>query len=181
LAGSSDISGYGNSLNNIINGNDANNYLSGRNRNDTLTGNNGNDTLIGGDGSDVLTGGAGADTFAFNFPIEGIDTITGFNGSEGDEIQVSAAGFGGGLTAGSLSSSEFKIGAAATNTSHRFIYNSSTGELFFDSDGIGSQEQELFAMLSPGTSLSNSDIFIEAEPSRGSNTCLCPTISIIFP
>lgn len=160
LRGSNAINGYGNSLNNAIYGNDANNYLSGSDGNDTLIGGNGNDSLVGRDGNDALTGGAGADNFAFNSPTEGIDTITGFNRSEGDKIQVYAGGFGGGLTTtGALSPDQFTIGAA-TDALDRFIYNSSTGELFFDSDGTGRSLQVQFATLSPGLSLSSSDIYV---------------------
>lgn len=163
LRGSSAIDAYGNSLDNVIYGNNADNRLSGSDGNDTLIGGNGDDFLVGRDGNDVLTGGAGADDFAFNSPTEGIDTIKGFNVSEGDKIQVYAGGFGGGLTTtGSLSSDQFTIGSAAADSSDRFIYNSSTGGLFFDSDGTGSLEQVQFATLSPGLSLSSSDIYVTA-------------------
>lgn len=194
LTGSSAIDGYGNSLNNRINGNAGNNYLSGRDGNDTLIGGNGNDYLVGGKGNDALTGGAGADNFAFNSPTEGIDTIKDFNLSEEDKIQVYAGGFGGGLTTtGSLSSSQFTIGSAATDALDRFIYNSSTGGLFFDSDGTGSLGQVQFATLSPGISLSSSDIYVIgptfADSSQGSASGfaialidpLLPPIPIRFP
>ena len=60
--------------------------------NDSLTGGSGNDVLDGGDGSDTLIGGAGADTFVAG--SNGIDTITDFNFSEGDKIQISTLEFG---------------------------------------------------------------------------------------
>src|SRR5262249_36148076 len=71
---------------------------------DTLGGGSGSDRLVGGSGSDILTGGFGADTFVINAPADGIDTITDLvsaaNTAAGDHIEVSAAGFGGGLAAG---------------------------------------------------------------------------------
>jgi len=67
---------------------------------DALSGGAGNDRLIGGAGNDRLSGGAGADIFVFDFPDEGIDTINDFV-SGTDKIQLSASGFGGGLSAGS--------------------------------------------------------------------------------
>ncbi|HBY75695.1 MAG TPA: type I secretion protein, partial [Cyanobacteria bacterium UBA11148] len=144
-------SGYGNSLNNIINGNNYNNYLSGG---------DGNDTLVGGFGNDILTGGTDADKFVFNSRNEGIDTITDFISQQGDKLLVSASGFGGGLSLGALSSSQFTIGAAASDASDRFIYNSFTGGLFFDSDGTGTSSQVQFAKLSTGLNLIASDFVV---------------------
>ncbi len=153
-------SGYGNSLNNSISGNSYNNYLSGGDGNDTLIGNAGNDTLVGGFGNDILTGGADADKFVFNSRYEGIDTITDFISQQGDKLLVSASGFGGGLNLGALFSSQFIIGSGASDTSDRFIYNSSTGGLFFDADGIGASSQVQFAKLSTGLNLISSDIVV---------------------
>ncbi|MBD2267072.1 putative Ig domain-containing protein [Anabaena sp. FACHB-709] len=166
LIGNSPIDGTGNALRNNITGNVANNILSGGadndtiisgdgddtlygdSGNDTLTGGNGNDILVGGMGSDRLTGGNGKDTFAFSAPItDGIDTITDFNPLD-DLLRVDAAGFGGGLVAGTLLASQFVLGTAAKTTSDRFIYNQSTGALFFDVDGTGSSSQVQIATLS---------------------------------
>ena len=166
LIGNSPIDGTGNALRNNITGNVANNILSGGADNDTiisgdgddtlygdsgndsLTGGTGNDILVGGMGSDRLTGGNGKDTFAFSAPItDGIDTITDFNPLD-DLLRVDAAGFGGGLVAGTLLASQFVLGTAAKTTSDRFIYNQSTGALFFDVDGTGSSSQVQIATLS---------------------------------
>ena len=76
------------------------NRLMGLDGDDALSGGAGNDRLIGGAGNDRLSGGAGADIFVFDFPDEGIDTINDFV-SGTDKIQLSASGFGGGLSAGS--------------------------------------------------------------------------------
>ena len=65
---------------------------------------------------------------------EGIDTIYGFSATT-ELIQVSPAGFGGGLLSGSLFANQFTIGTSATTNQERFIYNSATGGLFFDLDG----------------------------------------------
>ena len=62
LAGSSNLNGTGNDLNNRITGNNGNNRLYGGLGNDLLQGKIGNDTLYGGDGHDTLDGGVGADT-----------------------------------------------------------------------------------------------------------------------
>ena len=83
------------------------------------------------------------------------------DGFEGDKINVSASGFGGGLTIG-LSSNQFTLGAAATDALDRFIYNSSTGGLFFDVDGVGGLGQTQFALLSKGLNLTSNDFSIIA-------------------
>ena len=150
LTGSGAINGTGNTLNNLITGNPANNNLNGGVGNDTLVGAAGNDTLIGGVGADSLIGGSGQDKFRFNSPTEGIDSLQDFSVID-DTIEVSGSAFS--LPLGNLDPSRFFIGTAATNSSHRFIYNRDTGGFFFDRDGSGStaavQMANLPALLNP--------------------------------
>ncbi|NES00417.1 MAG: calcium-binding protein [Symploca sp. SIO1B1] len=137
-----------------------NDQLIGDAGDNTLYGEDGNDTLLGGAGDDLLEGGIGADIFGFSSPNQGIDTITDFNSTQGDLIQISANGFGGGLTIGTLDIDQFTIGSAATQASDRFIYNDTTGALFFDPDGTGALAQIQFAQLSGGVALTNNDILV---------------------
>jgi Ca2+-binding RTX toxin-like protein len=60
--GSSNFTGTGNALDNVITGGSGNDDLSGLDGNDELAGGTGGDTLAGGDGDDLLIGGNGADT-----------------------------------------------------------------------------------------------------------------------
>ncbi|NES17406.1 MAG: hypothetical protein F6K41_00090 [Symploca sp. SIO3E6] len=53
----------------------------------------------------------------FSSPNQGIDTITDFNSTQGDLIQISTSDFGGGLTLGTLDIDQFPIGSAATQVS----------------------------------------------------------------
>lgn len=153
----------------LLGGNGEDNLLGG-NGNDSLVGGNNNDTLTGGSGTDSLTaGGSGNKDFVYNNIKEGGDTITDLianSSSFDDSIVVSAAGFGGGLTPGAfITVAEFKLGAAATDPSDRFIYNQNTGQLFFDIDGVGGLNQQLLVKLSnPGanTNFSNTDISVIA-------------------
>ncbi|WP_099070069.1 beta strand repeat-containing protein [Nostoc linckia] len=150
--------------NNLLNGDDGNDYLlaSGATGKNTLKGGNGNDTLVGGKGSDSLYGGAGTDIFAFNSFNEGVDKIYDFN-TANEMIRVSAAGFGGGLSADVLvlQANQFRIGASATTNVQRFIYNSTTGALFFDQDGsAGTFAQVQFAQLSAGLALTNNHFVV---------------------
>ena len=52
------------------------------------------------------------------------------------------------------------IGAAAADATDRIIYNSGTGNLFFDQDGTGAAAQVLFADLATGLALTNNDFFV---------------------
>ncbi|WP_179051975.1 pre-peptidase C-terminal domain-containing protein [Nostoc sp. TCL26-01] len=158
LTGIATINATGNSFNNTIIGNSANNTLNGGDGNDSLTGGAGNDILVGGVGADTLTGGTGSDRFTFNSRTEGIDHITDFSVID-DTIAVSTTGFGGGLVAGAvITAAQFAIGTAATTASQRFIYNNTTGGMFFDQDGTGAIAQTQFATLNTGLSLTNADI-----------------------
>ena len=167
--------GAGNNLNNTITGNDGNNYLYGRGGNDILNGMMGNDILVGGGGSDILIGrtgndtlkgGRGADRFDFIDPsVEGVDRIVDFSVAQ-DTIGISAASAyfqGAGLTANAaITTDQFRIGASAGDAGDRFIYNSTTGGLFFDRDGIGGTAQVQLATLSTGLAMTNADVFVFA-------------------
>ncbi|MBA1157513.1 glycoside hydrolase family 113 [Microvirga mediterraneensis] len=94
LTGSANLTGTGNELANRMTGNDGANLLLGQAGNDTIVGNAGNDTLDGGTGNDVMTGGTGADLFRFA-KAGGQDTITDFNATQGDLIDLTGTGITG--------------------------------------------------------------------------------------
>ena len=127
--------------------------------NDFLFGGGGADYLMGGMGDDILTGGAGNDRFRFKNCFEGIDRITDF-GTGTDKIVVKQTGFSGSLPLGSLLPSQFTLGSFAVTLSAEFIYDNSTGNLFFDSDGTGSAAQKQIAVLTNLYALSASDIVV---------------------
>lgn len=110
---------------------------------DKLLGNADPNILEGGARRDILTGGGGIDTFIYRSAQDGSDTITDF--STDDFFQISAAGFGGGLIAGTpLSLTEATTGVFVSSdnplsvgTSANFLYNTATGILSFDQDGVG--------------------------------------------
>jgi hypothetical protein len=163
LTGSTAINGTGNTLNNVITGNSAANSLSGGTGNDNLNGGDGIDTLIGGAGNDSLSGGLGADTFQFDSPLNtrtNLDSIIDFSIIQGDMIQLSRSIFTAFTTPGTLAASAFVIGAAATTANQRILYNSATGILSYDRDGIGTIGAIGFANLSSGLALTNSSFSI---------------------
>ena len=87
-----------------------------------------------------------------------VDAIADFT-IDGDVVQIDDAVFsGGGLTVGKLAGALFTTGSSADDASDRIIYNIVTGQLFYDSDGIGGKAQVLFATVTVGLELTNGDI-----------------------
>ncbi|MFN6492634.1 beta strand repeat-containing protein, partial [Nostoc sp. DedQUE03] len=172
LIGTGAITATGNGLNNILIGNTGANTLSGGDGNDNLFGGSGNDSLLGGVGNDSLFGGIGKDTltggagqdslYLTDTRTGGYDTIADFTVGD-DTIFISKAEFG-------LSQSQdtildpglFRLGTIATAASDRFIYNQSTGNLFFDKDGLGGTAQVQIAQFSNKVVLSSTNITVIA-------------------
>ncbi len=69
--------GFGNGLDNVIDGGSASDYLVGGNGNDNITGRLGNDAIFGDDGNDSLSGDGGDDVV---FGGNGNDTLLGSSG-----------------------------------------------------------------------------------------------------
>jgi Ca2+-binding RTX toxin-like protein len=122
----------------------------------------GNDRLTGGAGADTLTGGAGNDAFVFEGPTDGIDTILDFSptgGGNNDWIELDNAGFTA-LSTGTLAAGAFHTGATAADEFDRIIYDSSTGALYYDSDGTGVASQFQIAKLNTGLTITNQDFVV---------------------
>lgn len=143
-----------------LDGGAGNDLLFGGDGRDQLFGNQGRDVLVGGAGNDLLTGGEGIDFFQFASTQEGIDTILDFSATE-DTIRV-LTGFNTQLPLGTLAKTQFCLGASATAATHRFIYNSSTGALYFDPDGTGNQAQVQMAQLVTRPTLTYKNIAVIA-------------------
>ncbi|MEH2138967.1 hypothetical protein [Nostoc sp.] len=158
------LSAFFASGNNTLNGGAGNDSLNATSStgDNFLFGGNGNDILTSGNGNDTLYGGDGTDTFAFNgYSEKGIATIYDFNAAN-ELIQVSATYFGGGLSIGSLSANQFTLGTSATAIAQRFIYDNSTGGLYFDQDGSAAGfTQVKLAQLSAGLSLTNNNFVVD--------------------
>ncbi|MCV3763985.1 calcium-binding protein [Rhizobium sp. TRM95796] len=92
--GAGDDTLAGGTENDTVNGGNGKDILSGDAGRDVLAGGNGADILTGGAGIDTLSGNAGADTFVFALGDSSAnrakaDTITDFNGKQGDIIDLS--------------------------------------------------------------------------------------------
>lgn len=142
---------------------------------DQLLGTNSSDLFNGNEGIDTIAGGLGADEFRFFKPNSGVDIIPDFDVSE-DRINIVTAGspinpqfpqLGVGefqgltITATKiLALEQFTIGTNATDSNHRIIYNSLTGDLLYDADGVGNIEAIRLAQLSPNLDLNPSNFIV---------------------
>jgi len=128
----------GSALNDTLTGSTAANRLAGGAGNDVLNGGAGNDTLVGGLGNDTLTGGAGLDFILFDTAPSATnrDTISGF-ATVDDTIQLAGSVYTALGALGNLSAGAFNFGIAATESDDRIIYNTASGALSYDADGLG--------------------------------------------
>lgn len=145
-----------------LEGGGGNDSLGGQDGDDRLDGGGGDDRLVGGGGRDDLTGGEGADVFVFNRAPseESRDDIGDFEVGV-DAISLTRSVFGGLLhSAGDLREAAFLEGTAATEASHRILYDSASGNIFFDADGSGDDSAVNFATVTAGLDLSASDFIL---------------------
>jgi serralysin len=143
-----------------LTGNGGRNILSGLGGNDTLSAGGSADDidiLRGGLGNDRLTGGTGVDFFDFTTTLNAssnVDTITDFSPGGGEVIRLDDdifSAFDASLGK-ALPSGAFRAGAGVTtaqDADDHIIYNTSTGNLYYDPDGAGGASATLFATL-PG-------------------------------
>ncbi|MBO3759984.1 M10 family metallopeptidase C-terminal domain-containing protein [Ciceribacter sp. L1K22] len=155
---------YGNSSSNRLWGNAGNDTLKGNSGNDRLYGGSGNDKLYGGSGKDTLSGSSGKDTFYFNTALNSstnVDTITDFSVAD-DTIALENSIFTKLTKTGTLASSAFVANKSglATDSKDRIIYETDTGNLYYDSNGNASGGRILFAKLDDGLHLTHSDFLV---------------------
>ncbi len=122
------------------------------------------DTLTGGSGADKITGGDGADHFIFNqIPSSRtFDTILDFTPGV-DKLDFAKTAFKGLDPLGGLP--EALLWVSSTDTSahdadDRIIYNTTTGTLFYDSDGLNGSAAIQIATLGTKPFISFSDFNI---------------------
>ncbi|MEM8720296.1 MAG: hypothetical protein AAGE84_13465 [Cyanobacteria bacterium P01_G01_bin.39] len=99
------------------------------------------------------------DSFVFGSTNEGAEVISDFSIEE-DTFVFVASNFPGIPNPGLVSSQMFTIGSSATTNAHRLIYNSGSGELFYDEDGVGSMAKVELAQLDSGLPLTNIDFLM---------------------
>lgn len=163
----------GNDLNNALTGNASINNISGGLGNDTLYGLGGNDSLLGnagadllmgGNGNDTLTGGNEADIFRFDTKLSAasnVDILVDFQ-SGMDNLELENSIFTKLTSLGALSSQNFAANTTgnAVDSNDYIVYNTSTGALYYDADGVGTGAAMMFAKLTGIPSLTAADVFV---------------------
>ncbi|MDI6028179.1 calcium-binding protein [Corticibacterium sp. UT-5YL-CI-8] len=145
LVGAGVINATGNKFSNVIVGNSSSNIINGM------------------AGNDVLTGGGGSDRFVFDTSLgtNNVDHLTDFYAPQ-DSIRLDDSVFVG-LTEGALiAKAQFKnIATGTVDASDRILYDSDTGNLFFDRDGSGSSYAPVqFAVIDSKEALTYRDFLV---------------------
>jgi Ca2+-binding RTX toxin-like protein len=128
----------------------------------------GNDVLRGGAGNDRLTGGAGVDKFDFITGLNAatnVERITDFTAADDvmrldDDIFTAFSAATPTLAAGVFYKAPGAV--AAHDANDRIIYNTTTGNLYYDADGQGGAGATLFATLTGAPAITGADFFIVA-------------------
>ena len=157
-----------------INGFGGNDFLAGNNGDDSIVGGAGNDTIYGdggsdwiegGTGNDFVSGGSGQDSNVFReYGAANADTISTFS-SDWDKIQLSSAAFTQIGAAGEFARGDARFYAAAGATGghdadDRIIYNTSTGQLYYDADGAGGADAQLVATIQGAPTVAAPDLWV---------------------
>ena len=149
--------------------------LTGSTYNDNLTGNAaanrldgkaGNDKLAGGEGNDTLTGGQGKDTFWFDSAPSAttnkdsiLDFVSGTDKLQFSKSVLTKLGIVGQFAAGDDRFWSNTTGQAF-DAEDRLIYNTVSGELFYDSNGNATGGAVLVEVLATAPVLAATDIWV---------------------
>lgn len=129
--------------------------------NDLIIGNSSSNILVGYAGNDSLTGGAGADYFTFA-SLSGTDTVTDFSHNDDQLVFLSSIFNTGGLTtSGAINPGQFTSGTAiqaSSNSGQIFLYDTDSGNLFYDADAAGANAAINVATLNTSSALAFDDI-----------------------
>jgi Ca2+-binding RTX toxin-like protein len=146
--------------------------LSGSHGNDYIEGRGGNDRLDGGFGLDTLNGGAGADDFVFNaiarfgdFILPTLPDVIEHFTARDDELLFDNSAFDalGAEDAWSARDARFYAAAGATSghdANDRLVYNTTTGDLYYDADGSGAEAALHVASLQGAPTLTACEITV---------------------
>jgi Ca2+-binding RTX toxin-like protein len=136
--------------------------LSGNGFGQRIVGNAGANSIAGLGGDDTLVGGAGADTFVFFGAYGAGNTarITDYAVAD-DQISFDATDAAI-LPAGALAATAFVANTSglAQDAGDRIIFQTTTGKLFFDTDGQGGADAIFFALLTPNLAITAAEFNI---------------------
>ncbi|BEP62344.1 hypothetical protein GmRootV213_28980 [Variovorax sp. V213] len=162
----------GTAFGDTLTGSASSDQLRGGGGNDVINGLAGDDRIVGGAGADMLTGGTDNDTFVFDSAPNAVDSVIDFDASgsaaSGDLIELSRGTFTALTTASgsTLSAAEFASldgGGAGdmVGAGVHVIYDSATGNLYYDADGLSAANRTLVATLTlsnPADTFDSNDI-----------------------
>jgi len=128
---------YGLGGTDTLKGGNGDDKLYGGDKNDVLEGGSGDDWLYGEDGYDMFTGGAGADRFYIDGPTGTYDKVTDFEHGI-DKLAMSKSEY----SVQSLADIDFVSGRRpmAESKGPTLLYNTESGQLWWDPDGTGSKD-----------------------------------------
>src|SRR5437870_370670 len=155
----------GSSGNDNIQAGDGMDTVYGNTGNDTLSGNGGTDWVEGDAGNDEVRGGPGQDSIAFReYGDANADQLTDFDAGW-DNLQFDAGGFYGIGPTGRFAPGDPRFYSAPGATQghdadDRLVYDTSTGNLYFDPDGSGGSISYIVATIPSRTPLSATDIWV---------------------
>jgi Ca2+-binding RTX toxin-like protein len=136
-------------------------HLSGNDGANVIVGGSGDNEIAGGGGPDLLTGGAGADTFVFiDYGLDTADRVMDFEaGVDKIEFRPIYRDF---------APEDFKVIGGGTrgvvDADDRVIYNASTGQLFYDSNGASDGARELIATFTGKPAIGYGDFILGELP-----------------
>jgi len=148
-----------------FNGSNGNDTIVGTVGNDTIWGNSGNDWIEGRGGNDQLSGGSGQDNYVFReFGAANADTLLNFD-SNWDAMRFDNAAFTGLGADGHFAAGDarFFAGAGATSghdADDRLVYNTTSGQLYYDADGAGGADAQLVATIQGAGAVAAPDIWV---------------------
>jgi Ca2+-binding RTX toxin-like protein len=113
----------------------------------------------------MLSGGSGQDSYVFReYGAANADTVLNFD-TNWDSLRFDSAAFTGLGAPGHFGAADPHFYAApGANAAHaaddRLIYNTSTGQLYYDADGAGGADAQLVATLQGAPTVAAGDIWV---------------------
>jgi Ca2+-binding RTX toxin-like protein len=119
--------------------------------------------LIGSNVNNTFRGDAGKDSFVFNTKLgaSNVDTIQDFVVVD-DTIRLDNAIFTKIVGLNTMTADQFVKNTTgnAADAKDRIIYETDTGNIYYDADGSGSGAKVLFAKVSVGLAMTEKDFYI---------------------
>ena len=158
------------SIERVVAGN-FNDVLDGTTGGQNLTGQAGNDTLWGAAGVDTLWGGSGNDAFIFRETgSANADGIRDFSSASDklwlDRSAMAALGVNGNFAVGDERFASNSTGTAQ-DANDRVIFQTGTGQVWYDADGSGAGARQLIATLQSGATLAATNIVVVGDAAPG--------------